>query len=197
LTAFHIAAQPLAAALESYSASSRRQVIYNGALAIGRRSGGVSGNFTAEVALTILLEGSGLAPRYMAEDAFVLVPAPKRGPASVMAPTGAAARYYGLIQARLLQTLCADDRTAPGNYRLASILWISADGRLAHGVMLDSTGALERDAAIAQMLRGFTVGTSPPIDFAQPVTLVIEPETALAANECQAVRAEVPQGPRR
>src|SRR5262245_7994984 len=45
---FDIPAQSLAAAVDAYSISAHREVVYNGELAIGRQSAAVKGNFTPE-----------------------------------------------------------------------------------------------------------------------------------------------------
>jgi hypothetical protein len=58
--AFNIPSQPLGAALEVYARVSSREVLYDGALSEGRRSSLVDGVYTPEVALQILLAGTGL-----------------------------------------------------------------------------------------------------------------------------------------
>lgn len=190
--AFHILAQPLASALEAYSIVSKRQVIYNGNLAVGRQAAGVQGTFTPEVALRLLLEGSGLMPRYMAADAFVLVPAPADKPEQPVntTPSALVAQYYGLIQTRLRQAFCADHRTQPGSYRLAVSFWIGPDGRVSRAELLSTTGARDRDAMIERTLRLVTIGVPPPIGFAQPVTLVVAPQSPQVESDCRTVRAD-------
>ncbi|MCK9913005.1 TonB family protein [Microbacteriaceae bacterium K1510] len=189
---FHIAAQPLALALEAYTVAAKRQVIYNGDLATGRQGAAVEGTFTPEIALKMLLEGSGLTPRYMASDAFVLVPTPAD---SAKLPANAASsalvsHYYGLVQAHLKQVLCADRRTQPGGYRLAVSFWIGADGRISRAELLSTTGAADRDRAVERALRAVTISAPPPAGFAQPVTLVVGPQVPQLETDCRAFHVE-------
>ncbi|QUS39896.1 TonB family protein [Tardiphaga alba] len=187
--AFAIEAQPLASALEAYSVVSRRQVIYNGNLAIGRQTAAVHGTFDVEEALGRLLQGTGLSPRYMAEDAFVLVPAPKAALPTSTTPGPLAARYYGLMQTRLLQTLCSDDGVMRETDRLAASFWIDSGGQVTRATLLDSTGDSGRDASVLKLLRQISVGASPPAGFAQPVTLVLSPRSAAFQQECRSMDA--------
>ena len=73
---FDIPAQPIASALNAYSAASGRIAAYNGNLAIGRISGAVKGRLTAEVALRLLLKDSGLLAQEVTSDACVVVAGP-------------------------------------------------------------------------------------------------------------------------
>ena len=97
--AFDISSQPLDVALETYGITTGREVIYNGKLAVGRQSAAVRGVFAPEVALQILLQGTGLLPRYTAADAFVLVPSSNdpgsNPPINTAPPASAASRRRG------------------------------------------------------------------------------------------------------
>jgi hypothetical protein len=189
---FDIAAQPLASALETYSVVTRTQVVYNAKLTNGRQAVAIEGVYTPGVALALLLQGSGLAPRYMAQDAVVLVPVPKTSLLVDAASAALAMRYYALIQARMLRALCVDGRARPENYRFALSFWIGPDGRLGRVVLLDTTGEAERDAAIEQVIGRVSIGEPPPTGFAQPVTLVISPATPSEQSECQSALVERP-----
>jgi outer membrane biosynthesis protein TonB len=192
--AFDIPSQPLAAALEAYSVTTRREVVYNGKLAMGRQSTAVRGTFTPEAALQQLLEGSGLTPRYMAADGFVLMPIPAdrpRLPVNTAAATSVA-HYYGVIQAGLRQIFCADSRTQPGSYRVALSFWIDGDGRVSRTLLLGTTGAPDLDARIERSLHTLTIGAPPPGGFAQPVTLIVTPQPPQIGRDCQFARAVQP-----
>jgi hypothetical protein len=76
LIRFEIPAQPLANAIEAYSAATGIVAAYNSNLAVGRLSGAVKGTFMPEEALRRLLIGNGLSFRYTTQRAFVLVAAP-------------------------------------------------------------------------------------------------------------------------
>lgn len=182
---FEIESQPLASALEAYSVVAKRQVIYNGNLAIGRKSTAVRGTYDVQHALVLLLQDSGLMPRYMAEDAFVLVPAPQAALPVSTTPGPLAARYYGLIQTRLLQTLCSDEGVMRETDRLAASFWIDAGGRVARATLLDSTGEAGRDASVGRLLQRISIGAPPPAGFAQPVTLVLSPRSPAFQQECR------------
>lgn len=188
---YDIPAQPLAAALERYSASSGRQIIYDSALASGRRSAPLEGRFTAEQALQSLLAGTGLAPRYVAADAVVLLRLPPRpdhrqdAPVNT-APPAAVARYYARIQAGLRRAFCGNERTRPGGYRVALALWIEASGAVGRAALIGPTGNPDLDAAIGQAVSGLVLGEAPPAGFAQPVVLVVAPDLT---GDCERGRA--------
>jgi TonB family protein len=183
---FDIPAQSLASALETYSVATSREVLYNGKLAIGRQSTSVKGVFTPEVALQLLLEGTGVSSRYMADDAFVLVPNDTDGlpnsSASVASPV--IAGYYGRIQASLKRAFCAKSRTRPGGYRVAVSFWIGSFGTVSRTELLGSTGDPDLDSAVDQTIRGLTIG-APPAGFSQPVTLIVTPEELGMTKDCQ------------
>ncbi|WP_158240597.1 secretin and TonB N-terminal domain-containing protein [Telmatospirillum siberiense] len=183
---FDLPAQPLASALEQYSVVSGLQVVYDGTLAEGHESTPVKGNFSPEVALRILLDGTGLSPRYMATDGFVLVPA-RPDPAADTVSAAAGAQYYGRIQSRLEGALCANDRTRSGGYRIALGIWIAPSGVITRSALLGSSGDTSLDAVIDRMTRGLVIGAPPPPGFAQPVTLLVTPELM---RDCQAVQGE-------
>lgn len=189
-----IPALPLAEALEAYSVAVGREVVYNGKLAIGQESAAVHGIYTPEAALQRLLEGSGLSPRYMAADAFVLVPTPTDKPRLPVNTASSAdvARYYGLIQAGLRRIFCADSRTQPGNYRVAVSFWIEFDGRVSRTELLGTSGKSDVDARIAWAFRSFSIGVPPPEGFAQPVTLLVTPQAPQTGRDCQMARDRQP-----
>ncbi len=187
---FDIPAQSLASALEIYSVATSREVVYNGKLAIGRQSTSVKGVFTPEAALQLLLKGTGVSSRYMAADAFVLVPngtdALPNSSASMASPV--VGSYYGRIQASLKRAFCANSRTWPGGYRVAVSFWIGSYGTVARTELLGSTGDRDLDSAIDQTIRGLTIG-APPSGFAQPVTLIVTPEEPGMTRDCQAAES--------
>ncbi|NVO17598.1 MAG: TonB family protein [Rhodoplanes sp.] len=191
--AFDIPAQPLVSALEAYGIAAGREVVYNGNLAMGRRTTGVKGVFTPETALHILLDGTGLSPRYMADDAFVLVPTtalPSNLPTNTASPH-VVARYYGRIQGALRQAFCFDAHTRPSDYRVAVSFWIAASGTVSRVEILGSTGDSDLDSAVDDKIRGLPIGAPPP-GFAQPVTLVVAPRSQGAELDCETASAPPP-----
>lgn len=186
LVSFDIPVQSLASALDAYSVTAHREVLYNGQLAIGRRSAGVRGYFTPEAALRRLLEGTGLLPRYMAADAFVLV----ADDDSPTVPTNTAQpdvvmRYYGRIQASLRQAFCANRSTRPGYYRVAVGFRIGPLGAVSRAELLGSTGDHDLDATITRTIDGLAIGAPPPQGFAQPVVLLVAPQSQETAQDCK------------
>lgn len=190
LMAFDLPAQPLISALETYGAVSGWQVVYESALANGRQSAEVKGAFTPEVALRMLLAGTGLSPHYMAADGFVLVPDPA---AKSTVPPRVVTQYYGRIQAGLRQTFCADRRARSGGYRVAVGLWIGSSGAVTRSALLDSTGDSDLDATLDRAVRDMKIGEPPPAGFAQPVVMVITPDVirdCLAENGISQTKVE-------
>jgi TonB family protein len=174
--AFNLPAQPLASALEGFSTISGFQVVYDGALASGRWSASVIGTLPPDVALKMLLDGTGLSARYMADDGVMLVPSahPRpRGEINTASPP-VVNRYYGLIQSRLERALCSDSRLR--GFRAALGFWIGPNGAIVRPTLLSSTGAAELDALIGKAMRNVALNEPPPAGFAQPVVMVITPD---------------------
>lgn len=177
---FNIPAQPLEMALKTFAAQSRLQVLYETSMTEGRRSSAVRGVSSREAALRKLLEGTGLAFTYTEKRAFTLVvarPRPAR-PISDFYP------YLGLVQARLISALCRNGQTRPGAFRVALRFHIGPSGRLDNPVLLNTTGAQRRDAAITAILADLNLNAPPPADMPQPVTMVLAPGAADGSDEC-------------
>lgn len=197
---FDIPAQSLALALDAYSAATGIVAVYNGNLAIGRRSGGIRGRYAPQIALRLLLSNSGLAAQYTTPGAFVLVSAPAES-AIVKTPSeiglialarqdAAERRYSGQVQSSVTQSLCAAPKTRPGDYRLAMSFWIGPSGEIANLKLLGSTGDQQRDAAIIGMLRRLRLDGGPPHpSMAQPFTMIMLPRSTGGAIDCPASEA--------
>jgi len=194
---FNIPAQSLAPALDAYSVATGILAVYNGGLAVGRRSGGIRGRYAPQIALRLLLSDSGLVAQYTTRDAFVLVPAPAEA-AIVETPSAigllalarqdtAERRYSGQVQSSIIQSLCAAPETRPGDYRLAMSFRIGPSGEIANLKLLGSTGDQQRDAAIIGMLRRLrSVGGPPPPSMAQPFTMIMLPRSSGGMVDCPA-----------
>ena len=191
---FDIPAQPVASALDAYSAATGVVAAYDSRLSIERRSSAVRGHFRPDGALLKLLEGSGLAAQFTTETAFILIPQPQRT-APLRTPTSiaqaflplqepAVQRYAGLLQAGVNGALCAQERTRPGDYRLAISFWIGAAGQVTRVRLLDTTGDPERDAAIADTLHGVSIPLPLPPRAPQPFTMVILPRSSGGTVDC-------------
>lgn len=193
-TAFDIPAQSLGPALEAYSVTSGWQVVYNAAFATGRRSSAITGNFTPDAALRMLLVGTGLIPQYKATDSVMLVPDPLAGlspdeVADTVSPL--LQSYFGLIQTRLLRVLCASDQIRSGAYRIALSFRIGPSGHVTQSALLGSTGRADIDERFSKAVGGLAVGAAPPAQLNQPVTLLVTPDLV---GKCDAVNADVHPG---
>jgi hypothetical protein len=185
LFSFDISAQPLAAALESYSVITGRDVLYNSNLAAGRHSNGVRGRFSADAALVLLLEGTGLSAEGIAQQSFVLSSAATAIDTST--PT-IVAEYYGRIQTSLRTALCRDKLARPGNYRIAMRFRIDAGGALQQYQQFGTSGSVNVDEAIRDTVSQLRIGAAPPADLGQPVVMVILP-LASGLTGCDGVAA--------
>lgn len=176
---FNLPAQPLQSALEAYSVTSGLQVIYNAGLAAGRRSSRVKGEFTPDLALAMLLAGTGLIPQYKAADGAVLVPDPMAALAPDEIPDDVSSSlkgYYGLVQAGLKHSFCASPRIRAGAYRIALSFWIGSSGNVTRLALLSSTGRADIDEGFVRAVGSVSIGAAPPAGFNQPVILLVTPD---------------------
>lgn len=187
---FDIPAQPLATALEAYSSVTGIETLYESAVARERRSGAVRGSLTAFDALRMLLSGTSLSARSIAQDAVTIEQPPVSAQrAAGPSPDKSAHRvYYSLIQGSLERALCRDDQIRPGSYRAVLKLTIAANGLIRQPSLVGTTGNVDRDHMIAQALDGVSIGSSPPADLLQPVIMVILPQSSGYVLKCAAIR---------
>jgi hypothetical protein len=178
---FAIAAQPLAAALDTYSVVSGLELYYDGDLAVGRRSHAVEGRLVPDLALRELLTGSGLVARATGPNSFTITPGPSR---SVSASHQS---YFATIQARVSQILCAHAETRPGDADLLLQLWIASTGTVQRTQLLDAPNGDMREKAFAAALRGVSIGVAPPAELPQPITIAIFARTNGEPTGCGGV----------
>ncbi|HLH10415.1 MAG TPA: STN domain-containing protein [Methylovirgula sp.] len=174
--AFDIEAQPLASALDAYSAKTGREVLYDSSLTARRRSTEVKGKYTIEDALTVLLAGSGLQARKISPEAITIMPMPivqaAPGPRPGDSPYRA---YFAMIQASFEKSLCQSTDAVLKN-RTVIKFEIGASGRIEHAELLDSTGDADRDSVVKHLLEHMSVGQAPPADLPQPIMLLVLPQ---------------------
>lgn len=185
---FDIAAQALASALDRYGDATGREVFYDTALAEGRRSGGVKGSFTPAAALDVLLEGTGLSARFMADRSFVLLPIPPGGrqAAAPAAPSIAQQQYYARIQENLKDAFCRRRDAQPGRYRIVAVFWIGPSGAVQRVQRLGSAGSIDLDRGIDEALHSVRLDAPPPPGFMQPVLIMIVPQAPGVTMGCEA-----------
>jgi len=181
---FDIPAQALDAALQRYGSLSHQPALYRAEIVNGQMASAVHGRYTAEQALQLLLQGTGLTAEKFAtgrDSAFILKAAPA---SSRQAGLGSLAGYPARLQTRVWQALCDNPRTAPGSYRSLLRFQVDAAGRIARARMLGSTGDAARDAAMLETLQHVRMDSAPPRGMAQPVTLLLLPTDAGFGRRC-------------
>lgn len=189
---FDIPAQSLELALSTFGATTQIQLFVDAELTAGRQSAALKGTFVPEIALNNLLAGTGLAARAIDDQGFTLVSlstsaagTPARDAASPMVLRFN--RYSAALQDAMRSALCQREETAPGSYRALVRFWIGGSGAVARTELVTSTGDDRRDALLAAVFRGLAIGTPPPADMPQPVTLLVTSD-ARSAGYCSGVR---------
>ena len=184
---FEIAAQPLAPALDAYAATAGLEVLYDSELAAGRRSTAVRGVLMPDVALRVLLEGTGLTVFYT-DNAFAIVPVPsnRRG----NAPSNGLVRsdhmpYLALVQAAIERAFCQQAETTPGQYRAALRFRLGTSGEVLSPQLLGSTGDRDRDRKIGELLGQLSIEQPPPPGMPQPVTMIVSPRAPAQSGDCR------------
>jgi TonB family protein len=193
---FDIAAQPLADALDQYGAITRRPVIFDATVVAGRTSAAVQGMYAPEVALRMLVEGTGLMVDYTGAgrtDAFVLraIDAPEAASNQSADDTTDLKKfsgYAGLIQIHLWDTFCRIPQIQPGEYSTAVRFSIDLTGRIINAQLLHSTGDHDRDMAVLITLDQVQFDTPPPAEMPQPITMVILPLQPTPEWQCRSVQ---------
>jgi hypothetical protein len=184
---FDIPAAPLDQALDAFGAASGFQIFYESALTASRRSTTLKGTFDRETALKILLNGSNLTARTIA-DGTITIAQPEDMNAMLIQAKRASIAYYGSMQTAIMKALCRTAETRPGAYRAAMQYWVDAAGRIAQFRLIGSSGNKDRDEAIGRALRT-VVFQSPFGSIPQPVTLTIEPSASEELSACTPDRA--------
>ncbi len=181
---FNIPAQALGPALESYARLANREILYDGTVVSGRKSGEVDGSYTPERALEILLAGTGIGADFRDAGFIALQALPLDSTARDQGSTQRAShlRYYAAVQRAFKSAFCRAD--VPGDERIAARLWIGRSGQVLQVKRLDPSGHAEFDDRVDFVLRRLQIGVLAPDDFPQPVTIVRNPDAAGAAREC-------------
>lgn len=189
---FNIPAQALTDALKQYAGLTLQSTMFRSEIVAGKTSSAVHGIYPVEAALHLLLAGTGLAVDKIgfgpsaafvlkAEESTNAIAAPQASPPAL-------AGYPTLLQARILDTLCNDRRTAPGRYRMLLRFRVDGEGRVRQPTLLNSTGDAGREAAVLEVLQRVQLEVAPPPDMPQPVAMLILPRSTAqgAARQCAA-----------
>lgn len=185
-TDFDIPMQPLATALEAFSAASRYQILMAETELGVTRSNAVKGVMPPREALARMISGKGLEARFTSARAAIIVRDVRSASTVVPAPKDEA-DYNATLQSAVMVALCRDAGTLPGSYRAALDLWASSAGRIEQATLLNSTGDPARDKRIVAALRVLDV-VPPPPGLAQPTTLLVLPGAG-ATQSCGAALA--------
>lgn len=191
---FDIPRQPLASALESYSRATGYEVLYESGIVVALQSVEVRGTFTAEQALGVLLGDTDLRVRFTRRDAITLTlpsnaydlpPSDPFADADLALETlrvsggserpdeGRLREFSETVQADIESALRKDARTRSGNYRANVKLWLTPSRTVSRAELAQSTGDLQRDSSISEILRGLVLRRLPPANTPQPVRVVI------------------------
>jgi TonB family protein len=190
---FDIPAQDLRDALFVYAGTTGLSVLVDDGMTAKVRSAEVKGRFTAEDALKILLNGTGLDFQSTSANAFTLVPAV----GTTLTQTSSSddshyESYFRAVQTAVKRALCGRAQTLPGQYRVVIQLWIDESGVVARSSLLGSTGDRDRDQALLERMNGMPVGQGPPRGLPEPVTLVVLPRSPKVSQDCDPTDGNAP-----
>ncbi|MDQ8728081.1 TonB C-terminal domain-containing protein [Bradyrhizobium sp. LHD-71] len=187
---FDVPAQPLMSALKSYGTIAGIELFYESSVIAGLRSKEVRGAYPPDLALNILLGGSGLHSESFAAGTATILPQPKQaGRAALKAIKSKSETfvpYFALIQSSLRGMFCRTSGMQTHPAELLVRLWIAPSGLVVRTELVSSTGSEERDRSYASALRNFVIAAPPPLNMPQPVTLMILPQNTVLAADCAA-----------
>ncbi len=182
---FSIPAQPLADALVAYETASGAEVYYDGMLAVGRRSTAVQGSFAPVHGLEILLDGTGYQPRRTGADTFTLIPAQHAELSARVSPFQLRQhdRYFAALQAAIANALCDIDTGT--EKQIIFSFRVAGTGAV---YRVEIFGADESSpgsaAALVERINKVNIGSAPPTDVPQPITMAVYPPSRQDASGC-------------
>ncbi|PBI85524.1 Ferric-pseudobactin 358 receptor precursor [Variovorax boronicumulans] len=187
---FDIPVQPLNAALNRYAEISGQPALFPSDIIGLRTSTAVRGRFSAEAALQMMLQGtglvaekrsSGLGHTFVLKEVAGAASTPRDGLQALFSEEG----YAGLLQARVWKALCANGRTRPGDYSALLRFHLGADGRIGDVRLIGTSGEGGRDAALLDTLRGVHIDRRPPAAIVRrALTMRIAPAVPSAGPQC-------------
>lgn len=182
---FNIPAEPLADALVAYGAATGAEVYYDGAMAVGRRSSALQGSFTPAEGLEILLDGTDYRPRRTSADTFTLMPARPTKLASRVSEVRLRQHedYFAALQAAIREALC--DTDAGSGKQIIFSFRVAGSGEIYRTRILDTDdSASAGSAAIVQRINKVNIGSPPPADVPQPITMAVYPPLPQDISGC-------------
>lgn len=169
-------------------------MLYESALAEGRRSVAVVGNLSPADALRVLLSSTDLRVSYTRPEAITIArtSADDHLPPDGLLEGGDLAldtlrvhatpdsedegRLHGYSEALrtdIQAALAKNAHTRSGTYRVGLKIWIDGTRSVQKAEIFQSTGDRDRDAAIAAALRGILVSQTAPANTPQPVRISV------------------------
>lgn len=198
---FDIPAQPLVNALAQFATVSGIDIAYRQSLAAGRRSSSIRGEYSAPVALQMLLQGTGLAARFTDARAVIIYEpgaadavAPRRGASSspslrldmaeVRAPVmlgtrdrSGHRRYAMAVQSEIRELLRADGAYKGNAFRLEIRIAVDKDGVIREVKLQKPSGEPDWDRHVVATLTGRTLSSPPPEDLSDPLSFEVVSDT--------------------
>ena len=179
---FDIPAQALASALEAFGKATGLSGFYSAESMAGKTSKPLTGRYTPDAALRLLLDGQSLGLEYTAVDAFVLEPLPN---AAFQPPVLRDRRVDGALQGGVRDAFCREPLLAAGAWRIAVSFTLDTQGHVQNPVLLNTTGDGRRDQAIVSALARVDTGLT-PADVSSPYVMLIVPPAAGQPPHCGA-----------
>lgn len=194
---FDMVPQPLASALAEFATVSGVDIAYRQSLAANRRSRDVHGDYTAPVALQMLLEGTGLAARFTGPRAAIIfepgtseVSAPRRGTsatpslrlgmAEVRAPVIVGTRnrtghrqYAMVVQSEVREWLRADRAYQGRAFRLEIGILVDPHGLIRQVTVRRPSSEAAWDEHVVRTLTGRSLSQPPPRDLSSPLAFEV------------------------
>jgi secretin/TonB-like protein len=164
---FDIPAQPLAGALDTFSAVTGIDVYYDASLAAGVRSAALEGTLRPDDALRSMLTGSGITAQMTSARSLTL-----RRIAPDLAGADDVQPYFAAVQAKVTRLLCGHANTQPGETDLLFKLWISRLGLIEKIELMQSVPDDRRGSVVSATLRGASLGM-PPAGLHSPLVLAV------------------------
>lgn len=209
---FDIPAQPLASALAQFATIGGVDIAYRQSLAAERSSSAIRGNYTAPVAVQMLLRGTGLAARFTDARAVIIYDAVvvdaggqrreisegralKLNMAEVRAPLMVGARdqsahrrYAVAVQSEISELLRTDGSYQGRPSRLEIGIAVGGDGEIRKVTIHRPSAEPGWDRRVVRALAGHVLSTPPPNDLSGSLSFEVVSSTLadrLAAVEKQ------------
>jgi hypothetical protein len=175
--------------LELYSTATGIQVVYDGALALGRLSKPVQGPMSPDQALNQLLDGTGLSAVYAAPNVFTLAPKSPQQFGKQLSIDDYMP-YLGIVQGAIEGAFCRQTFIAPGSYHAKLQFWIGPKGRVLSPQLLDFEGDAARERSIVTTLQDLAIDRAPPVGMPQPVVMEISRRSPRETGDCGGWRGQ-------